>query len=97
MIEGISKNVPSSAKNQKKGNIGGVSSLMNFNTVGNSQMNNSFNQKNENVNQSPSSSYIDHSFENALKEARKNVIVNFANKSNSFFRKQQRQLILIKF
>ncbi len=75
MIEGVSKNVPASAKNTKKGNIGGVSSLMNFNTVGqNSQMNSSFNQKNENVNQSPSSSYIDHSFENALKEARKNVI-----------------------
>jgi hypothetical protein len=79
MIEGISKNVPSSAKNTKKGNIGGVSSLMNFNTVGNSQMNSSLNQKNENVNQSPSSSYIDHSFENALKEARKNKATKVTN------------------
>jgi len=72
MMDGTTRHAPQSAKNTKKGNIGGISSLMNFNQVGQeSQINNSsFKHKHEN--QSPSSSYIDHSFENALKEARKN-------------------------
>jgi len=72
MMDGTTRHAPQSAKNTKKGNLGGISSLMNFNQVGQeSQVNNSsFKHKNEN--QSPSSSYIDHSFENALKEARKN-------------------------